>query len=80
MKKQDFKYKLVAILWIDAETSHGWEHVAEDSDVDALATSVGFLYKETTNYYKLASTYSNGFTNNRISIPKGMVKEIKIIK
>lgn len=83
VKKQKYKYPLVKIVWVDAETEHGWEEVDEASNLP-VATTVGFLIKDQVDahgheMYLVASTYSESSTNGRFKIPKGMVKEFTIL-
>lgn len=74
------KYPIVLIEWEDADTDHGWEEL-EDSDFSpTLASTVGFLIKEDDAAVSIASTYSGSSTNNRMRIPKGMIKTMKVIK
>lgn len=79
-KKPTYKHPLVEIQWIDAETDHGWE---EDHEVEVelpIAVTIGFLVRETDDAFLIASTYSGTSTNARIKIPKGMIKEYKLLK
>ena len=83
-KKPKFKYPLVKIVWVDAETEHGWEEIDEASNLP-LAITVGFLIKDQVDVhgnemYLVASTYSESSTNGRFKIPKGMVKEYEVLK
>lgn len=77
--KGQFKYPLVSILWDDAESSDGWEEPPTELE-PALATSVGFLIRQTEKYILLAMSYDNGHTNGRFQIPKALIKEMKEIK
>lgn len=77
--KEQYKYKVVVIIWDDAESSDGWEEAPEELE-PKLATSVGFLVRQTEKYVLIAQSYDNGHTNGRFQIPKGMIKEIKEIK
>lgn len=84
LKKTKYKYPLVEIVWVDAETEHGWEDINEASNLP-LATTIGFLIKDQVDIhghemYLIASTYSDVQTNGRFKIPKGMVKEFKVLK
>lgn len=83
-KKSKFKYPLVRIVWVDAETEHGWEEVDEASNLP-VATTVGFLIKDQVDIhghemYLIASTYSDTSTNGRFKIPKSMVREYEVLK
>lgn len=67
-------FPLVAIVWDDASTDHGWQHVDEDDTARNLVLTVGFLTREDDHYIYLASTCDEQRnTNSRIKIPRGMV-------
>ena len=74
-------YPLVEISWDDAATSHGWE-AAEDLETEAeIATTIGFLVKETSDHVVIASTIdANGNNNGRIQIPKRMIRKRRVIR
>ena len=79
MRKPKFIRPVIVIEWIDAETGHGWE---EDNEVDVvlpIATTIGFLLKETEDAFIVASTVSGTSSNSRIKVPKGMVKSSRLI-
>jgi len=81
--KLRYKYPLVEIQWVDAETEHGWEEVEDDSTLP-VATTIGFLIKDRPDknghdMLLIASTYADTQTNGRFKIPKSMVKEMKVI-
>ena len=79
-KKIDkFRYPLVIVIWDDAESDDGWEEAPTELE-PALATSVGFLVRQTKDYLLLAQSYDNGHTNGRFQIPKVNIKEMKEIK
>lgn len=69
-------YPLVAVVWDDAATTHGWEQ-AEDTDTSReFVITVGFLFREDEHYvYLCSSCAEDGATNSRIKIPKGMIAE-----
>lgn len=82
--KPKYKYPLVEVVWVDAETEHGWEEVDEEANLP-LATTIGFLIKDQADkngneMLLIASTYADNATNGRFKIPKGMIKEMKILK
>lgn len=78
LKKSIAGYPLVAIEWDDAETDSGWKNREEHEDpVDRIAYTVGYLIRKTDNHYIVAATVdADGASNNRIQIPKGMVKKM----
>lgn len=69
-------FELVAVVWDDASTDHGWQHVDDDDTERNLVITVGFLTREDEHYLYLASTCDESRnTNARIKIPLGMVAE-----
>lgn len=75
--------KIVKIIWVDAESHNEWVEVKDLVD-PSTCTTVGFLIKETEEFYYIAATVSiEGeaiHTNNRILIPKVWIKEFTEIK
>lgn len=71
---------LVEIVWLDAETNHGWEL---DSDVDVENVpiiTVGFLIRTSPDIIVIASSIDKNAgdqSNSRIKIPSGMVQSIR---
>lgn len=80
LSKEERKYDLVQIRWDDAECDSGWDKAQDPKE--ALVLSVGYLVKKTRKHYVLAGSITTGEhnTNQRIQIPKGMVKEVVVIK
>ncbi len=76
--KPVYKYPIVVIIWDDAETAGGWEEVPEEMK-PALATSMGFLVKESDDHILIASSYDDKHTNGRLQIPKGMIKDMRYL-
>lgn len=74
-----YKFKLVEITWDDASTDDGWAAAPENLEPQ-LATTVGFVVRETKDHILIASTYDENHTNGRIQIPKKMIKSKKEIK
>jgi len=79
-----YKYPLVQITWVDAETDHGWEETDGVEPVLPIATTVGFLIKggadkNGNEYYVICSTYADNSNNGRFKIPKGMVKDFVVL-
>lgn len=72
-------YKIVAILWDDAETSDGWEDI-EESYKTAEITSIGMLIYEDDKVYVVASSANENICAGKMTIPKRMVKQFKEIK
>lgn len=74
-----YKYDLVEITWEDAASSHGWEEL-EETDIDEqLALTVGFLIKENGSRVVIAGTCGTTDSNNRIQIPRGMIRNMKVL-
>ncbi len=80
MKLEDAPYDIVAVVWDDAEVDSGWDKVGEPKE--SLALTVGFLIKKTRKHLVIAGSITSGEynTNQRIQIPRGMVKELIVIK
>lgn len=80
MTLNEAPYDLVSVIWDDAEVGSGWE-AAEDPK-EALVLTVGFLVKKTRKHVIIAGSITTGEhnTNQRIQIPKGMIKSIEVIK
>ena len=73
-----YRFPLVEIMWDDAETSDGWEEPVSELKA-AVATTVGFLVRESERHLLIASTYDPNHTNGRIQIPIGMVVSRKVL-
>lgn len=79
--KRKYPYPLVEVQWLDAETSHGWETVAETVPLEIpVVTTIGFLIEDNDIGIRIASTIGlDKSHNSRITIPKGMVLNITIL-
>ncbi len=75
-----YTHKLVEVLWLDAETSFGWEEIPDTDLEPVLAVTVGFLVSENEHYMAIASTYSETSCNSRIKIPKSMIQSYRELK
>ena len=75
-----FDYPLVECVWLDAETSFGWEEVADTDLSLAVAVTVGFLLARNEHYLSIASTTSGGTCNSRIKIPIKMIQTLVELK
>ena len=75
-----YEHPLCEVLWLDAETSFGWEETKNADLEPVLAITVGFLVGQNEHYISIASTYSVDSCNSRIKIPVGMVQTIKELK
>lgn len=68
---------LVAIHWLDAATTDGWESDEDAENEPHSVYTVGFLVRENSKVYVVASTSDHqGMNNARMNIPKGMVKSL----
>ena len=75
-------YKLVEVLWKDAESHDEWVTLSDitDDNKPLDCVSVGFLVKETEDRVILCATLSLATDNQvsgHITIPKGMITAIK---
>lgn len=74
-------FDLVVVVWDDASgIRHGWSAKSE-SVTPYLALSTGFLISETLDHIIIAmDTDGEGSSNGRSQIPKGMIKNIRILR
>ena len=81
LQEEQCTHKLVAITWLDADCSAGWQEVEKDSSPEHLV-SYGLLADEDENFITLT------FTHNRSGddylalhrVPKSMIHEVRVIK
>lgn len=78
VESSSYKYPLVEVQWDDAEVDTGWTETPDKLE-PSIATTVGFLVKETRNHILIASTYDELHINGTIQIPKKMIKTRKEI-
>lgn len=81
MKRPTQHFDLVEVIWDDASgIRHGW--AAKTEKVEAyVALSVGFLINETKDHIIICQdTDEEGSHNGRSQIPRGMVKQIRILR
>jgi len=75
--------KLERVIWMDAgsdDEDSGWLKPEHIEDTDILVQSVGWIAKETDKYLTLAMDLcSDGSTNTRGRIPKGMIVDRKVL-
>lgn len=81
IKWPKLKYDLVLVLWDDASGfKHGWTAI-EEQLIPQLVVSSGYLIRENEDHIMIASdTDEEGSHNGRTQIPRGMVKEIRLLK
>lgn len=79
MKPKDFP--LILVEWLDAVSSNGWELYEETTNSPHLISTVGYLIKESEDSVLLAMAKDEESDNFNCTfvIPKGMVKEIKLL-
>jgi hypothetical protein len=75
-------YPLVEVLWDDATELKDWKEEHEEEDLKpCLILSVGFLVKQTKSHVVICQDLSyDGMRNGRSQIPRGMVKQIKVLQ
>lgn len=80
MKRPRQHYALVEVIWEDcAGMDSGWAKTIKVNPV--LIRSAGFLVLCDKNHVVIATdTCGEGEHNGRTQIPKGMVKEMKILR
>ncbi len=73
-------FPIVAVIWDDATALDGWSS-GGDEPIPCLVLSVGFLVKQTKKHIVLAQDLApDGLQCGRGQIPRGMVKQIKVLK
>lgn len=74
-------FDMALVLWDDAtELDAGWTDEIEEVEPH-IAMSVGFIIKSTRSHIVLAMDIDkDGLHNGRAQIPRGMVKDIKILR
>lgn len=80
-KRPKQHYDVVEIIWDDASgIRHGWTAKSESVD-PYLALSVGFLIRDGQDHIIIAQdTDTEGSSNGRSQIPRGMVKKIRVLR
>jgi len=74
------KYKLVAVDWLDAESVAGWRSMENVKELTSpVITTVGFLILNNDKIVVVVQSIADGEYLGCTTIPKGMVKRIKII-
>ena len=79
--KRITRFQLVQIDWLDAATDNeGWKGVGESLDTAPMATTIGFIVKETAHAITVASTVSDDSHNARILIPTAMIQAMRELR
>ena len=74
--------KLVLVKWIDAAHESGWvqgDGVNQSDDLTICAT-VGWLLYKSKGQIKVCQTLTEGSHAQTLTIPRGMITSIKVIK
>jgi len=81
IKRPKQHYPLVEVIWDDAAgLRHGWEDKTTTPSPQT-ALSVGFLIIDSPDHIVIAQdTDADGSHNGRTQIPRGMVKQIKVLR
>ena len=79
LKKNKYELPLVEVVWLDAETTHGWEGTEETDMNEVPVTTIGFLVAHNHSCIVIASSIATSVNNSRIKIPIGMVSSIQEI-
>lgn len=76
------EYPVVEVLWLDA-SSLGGEHWIGVSDLidfkPAKSLSVGYLVEDRKNYITLLGMVNDSTVGHALTLPKGMIKEIRYL-
>lgn len=78
--KADKKIRLVEVTWVDAVSVSGdeWADPEEaDDQRPAKSLSVGYLWAENDSYVTLVAIVNDTHIGYGITIPRGMVTEIR---
>jgi hypothetical protein len=74
------KYPIVLVVWDDATEIDGWSE-GDDEIKPCLVQSVGYLVRKTKHHIVLAQDIApDGMQCGRGQIPRGMVKNIEVLK
>lgn len=68
---------ILHIEWLDSETDHGWQVIAEiEQNELGLTHSTGFLIRESEQFLLIAHSYDpdTESANGLMTIPKGAIK------
>lgn len=77
-KDTPYKYMVIEVRWDDAENNSGWSDIPEKLE-PSIATTIGFLVKESRSHILIASSYDDININCTLQIPKKMIKSRKEI-
>lgn len=75
--------KILKLQWIDSHSLNNWAYdndYIEEASKKGIITSIGYLLKETKDYYLLVQSYGNEQVSNGIMIYKKTVVKKELIK
>lgn len=76
-----YPFPVVEVTWLDAGTAHGWEGNDEVEAKPFEVMTVGFLLRDQPDCLMVASTTcADKSSNSRITIPRGMVLSLRVLK
>jgi hypothetical protein len=85
MKKQKFKYDLIACLWDDAHSDSAWKELSEVKLEECIVVTVGFLINEDADRILIADSYVAEkdhilCISGTTQVPRGMIKSLEVIR
>lgn len=76
-----YPFPVVEVIWLDAESTQGWEDEDESDHEIPEVMTIGFLiHKSDAGITVAATACKERTTNNRLKIPAGMVKSIRYLR
>lgn len=74
-------FHLVIVTWVDAATDNGWTDTDEAHDfTPPECMTVGYLVADKPDHLVLAQTHGGNEMGNRWTIPRGMVKAVRVLQ
>ena len=71
---------IVLVEWDDAHMEGWWIDGAPQAPTPTLVRSVGYLTHKTRQHIVLVQSLSDGQHGNRLQIPRGMVRSMKLLQ
>lgn len=71
--------KIVLVDWSDSITAQGWHDTVDLSSPLPTIASVGLFLGYTGEYIALAGDWHDSSHNRIMRIPKGCIKEVKVL-
>lgn len=79
--EQNVNFPIVLVVWIDAATEAGWTDTEDAHDfVPPECQTLGYLIADKPDHVVLAQTHGGNEMGNRWTIPRGMVKAMKVLE